>query len=232
MVLRGSTAAVYPLLVDAAPDRRDVDSRLVDAALAVLTEHGLAGLTLARVADALGGSRMTLHRRGVTRDGLVQRVSLRAAAEYQQAIWPALTSSGTAEQRLDQALRATCQVADRYAKLLTGLYADDGGIFHDVEKAAEDERSAAVATRSVFVEPLARLLRDGERDGTLAAPDPDETATVLFNQVGWTYLALREGQRWEPARAAEAVVRSAMASVRPPLPRPPDHTGTTCGGDP
>ena len=183
--------------------------------MAVLAEHGLAGLTLARVADALGGSRMTLHRRGVTRESLVQSVSLLAAQEYQQSIWPALTSAGTAEQRLEQALRATCEVADKYAKLLTGLYADDGGIFHDVETAGDDERSTAVATRSVFVEPLARLLRDGEQDGTLTAADPDETATVLFNQVGWTYLSLREGQRWEPSRAADVVVRSAMASVRP-----------------
>lgn len=193
---------------------RDFDGRLLEAAMSVLAEHGLAGLTLARVAETLGGSRMTLHRRGVTREGLVQSVSLLAAQEYQQAIWPALTSSGTAAERLQQGLYAICRVADTYAKLLTGLYADDGGIFHDVETAGDDERSAAVATRSVFVEPLARLLRDGEQDGTLTAADPDETATVLFNQVGWTYLSLREGQRWEPSRAAEVVVRSAMASVR------------------
>lgn len=197
----------------ATDDRPGFEDRLVAAAMTVLAEHGLAGLTLARVAEALGGSRMTLHRRGVTHEGLVQRVSLLAAQEYQQAIWPALTSAGTAEQRLEQALRATCQVADTYAKLLIGLYADDGGIFHDVETAGDDERSAAVATRSVFVEPLARLLRDGEQDGTLIAADPDETATVLFNQVGWTYLSLRQGQRWEPSRAADVVVRNAMASV-------------------
>lgn len=194
---------------------RDFDNRLLVATMAVLTEHGLAGLTLARVAEALGGSRMTLHRRGVTRESLTQGVSLLAAQEYQQAIWPALISPGTAKERLDQALRATCEVADRYAKLLIGLFADDGGIFHDVDAAGDDEQSGAVATRSVFVEPLARLLRDGEQDGTLTAADPDETATVLFNQVGWTYLSLREGQRWEPSRAADVVVRSAMASVTP-----------------
>ena len=198
-----------------ADDRRDFDDRLLAAAMVVLAQHGLAGLTLARVSVALGGSRMTLHRRGVTREGLVQRVSLLAAQEYQQAIWPALTSAGTAVQRLEQALRATCAVADKYAKLLIGLYADDGGIFHDVETAADEEHSAAMATRSVFVEPLARLLRDGEQDGTLSTADPDEAATVLFNQVGWTYLSLREGQRWEPTRAADVVVRSAMASVTP-----------------
>lgn len=193
--------------------RPEFDARLLEAAIAVLAEHGLAGLTLARVAEGLGGSRMTLHRRGITREQIIERVALLAAQEYQQAMWPAMTGAGTAAQRLEQALRATCGVADRHAKLLIGLYSDDGGIFHDVEAAEPDEQAAAVATRSVFVEPIARLLRDGAQDGTLSCSDPDETATVLFNQVGWTYLALSEGQRWAPARAAEVVVRNALACV-------------------
>lgn len=195
--------------------RPDFEARLQKAAMAVLTEHGLSGMTLLRVAEALGGSRMTLHRRGISRDNIIERLALVAAQEYQQAIWPALTGAGAADQRLEQALRATCEVADRHAKLLIGLYADDGGIFHDVEAAQPDEHDAAVATRAVFVEPLARLLRDGQRDGTLGCEDPDEMATVLFNQVGWTYLALRQGQRWPQQRAVDVVVRNAIACVAP-----------------
>ena len=196
-----------------AEDRPEFDARLLEAAAAVLAEHGLAGLTLVRLAEALGGSRMTLHRRGITREDVVARLSLLAVQEYQQAVWPALTGSGPARDRLAQALRATCTVADKHAKLLVGLYADDGGIFHDVDAADPDEQAAALATRAVFVEPLARLLRDGAHDGTLDCTDPDEMATVLFNQVGWTYLALREGQRWQPQRAADAVVSNALAAV-------------------
>ncbi len=72
-----------------------------------------------------------------------------------------------------------------------------------------------MATRSVFVDPLARLLRDGgELDGTLVQFDDfDQTATVLFNQVGWTYLALRVGQRWSHESAEEAVVAMALAAL-------------------
>lgn len=193
--------------------RPEFDARLLDAAMAVLAEHGLAGLTLARVAKGLGGSRMTLHRRGITREQIIERLALMAAQEYQQAIWPAMTGAGTAAQRLEQALRATCSVADRHAKLLIGLYADDGGIFHDVDAAEPDEHAAAIATRAVFIEPIARLLRDGAQDGTLDCDDPDVTATVLFNQVGWTYLALAEGQRWAAARATDTVVSNALACV-------------------
>lgn len=76
-----------------------------------------------------------------------------------------------------------------------------------------------MATRAVFVEPLARLLHDGLLDGTLVElPDIAETATVVFNQVGWTYLSLRVGQRWSQEHAEDAVVTLAMASVVAPGP--------------
>jgi AcrR family transcriptional regulator len=189
------------------------DARLVAAALAVLQEHGLPGLTLGRLAERLGGSRMTLHRRGVTREDVVARLAGVAAEEYREAVRPALMSSDTAATRLERALAATCEVADKYSQLLVGLYADDGGIFHDTGTAEPAQADGAVATRGVFVEPLSQLLRDGQEDGSLVCDDPGLTATVLFNQVGWTFLALRHGQRWEAAAATAAVVASAMASV-------------------
>lgn len=99
--------------------------------------------------------------------------------------------------------------------LLVGLFAEDGGIFHEPDQSTgTEDGDRALATRGVFVEPLARLLRDGALDGTLVRlPDIDQTATVLFNQVGWTYLALRVGQRWSREHAEDAVVTLAMASV-------------------
>lgn len=198
--------------------RPDFDARLLAASIAVVQQHGLAGLTTARLAAALGGSRMTLHRRGITREVVIRRLAHLAAEEYQRSVWPALTGRASAADRLVDALQATCQVADRYAKLLVGLYADDGGIFHatDSSISAPADHQAAIATRQVFVEPLARILRDGALDGTLTVADPDETATVLFNQVGWTYLALREGQRWDPAHAREVVVGMAVRAVHSP----------------
>jgi AcrR family transcriptional regulator len=203
----------------------DFDARLVTAALSVLEEHGLAGLTLGRLAERLGGSRMTLHRRGITRDAVVARLAALAAQEYGTAVSPALTSSDLAAARLERALGATCEVADAYSQLLVGLFADDGGIFHDVDKAEPAARAGAVATREVFIEPLVRLLQDGERDGSLWCQDPETTATVLFNQVGWTFLALRHGQRWDADVARAAVVASAMASVSMSLSRVPAGRG-------
>lgn len=191
-------------------DARPFQERLWEAALDVVTAHGLDGLTMARLAARLGGSRMTLHRHGVTREGVIGLLAARAAEEYQRAVWPALTAAGTGRQRLEQALRSICVVADRYAPMLVGLYTDDAGIFHDMATARQEGPGSATSTRNVFVDPLARLLRDGAADGTLRATDPDVTATVLFNQVGWTFLALRAGQRWPGDRATDAVLDLAL----------------------
>lgn len=202
-----------------------LESRVTEAALALLADEGLAGLSTASLARRLGASRMTLHRNSITRERVVELLSLRAAGEYQQAIWPTLVARGSGHDRLERALRGTCQVADLWRHLLVGLFAEDGGIFHEPGQSSGEEADLAMATREVFVAPLARLLRDGALDGSVVElPDVDETATVLFNQVGWTYLALRVGQRWPQQRAEDAVVTLAMAAVA--APRSPDPAGT------
>ena len=62
-----------------------------------------------------------------------------------------------------------------------------------------------------MTEPVERLLRDGAADGSLqAVDDPAETATVLFNLVGWTYRHLRRGHGWEPERARRGVLTIAL----------------------
>jgi len=48
---------------------------------------------------------------------------------------------------------------------------------------------------ALFTDPLKRLLRDGTAEGSLRRVDPVETATVLFNMAGWTYVHLRTGHR-------------------------------------
>ncbi|MEU0467035.1 helix-turn-helix domain-containing protein [Amycolatopsis sp. NPDC006131] len=190
------------------------ETRITEAALELLAEDGMAGLTVASIARRLGASRMTLHRKGITRERMIELLSHRAAEEYQRAVWPTLVSSGTGFERLDRALRSTCRVADPWRHLLVGLFAEDGGIFHEPDQATAEERDRAVATRAVFVEPLARLLQDGALDGSLLeVDDVEETATVLFNQVGWTYLALRVGQRWSQQRAESSVVSLALAAL-------------------
>jgi AcrR family transcriptional regulator len=175
---------------------------LLDAAARAFERHGYDGATLERIAAEAGVTRMTLHRRGITKDALLEQLAERATAAYRDALWPALTARGSARERLELALAALCESAEQNLALLVTLGAQRDRVFH------EDDREAL--TRSVFTEPLERILRDGAEDGSLRPIDPVEGATVAFNLVGWTYIHLRTGHGWKPARARRATVDVAL----------------------
>ena len=183
------------------------DDPLLDATRRALAKFGYVGATAERIASEAGLSRVTLHRRGLTKDVLVDQLADEAVERYRERMWPALTSSGSARERLTSALHSLCEVAEENMQLLLALQARSDAIFHD---AAPD---GPVATRSVFTEPLERLLIDGVADGTLRDGDPAEKATLLFNLVGWTYIHLRTGHRWEADQARKAVVDLALNGV-------------------
>ena len=190
------------------------DPEILEAAKRAFTAHGYTGATIERIAAEAGVSRVTLHRRGVSKDGLLAELVARATEDYRRAMWPALTADGSAAERLSLALEALCVSAEEHMALLVALRAQSDGIFH------RDEDEAM--TRTVFTEPLEKLLRDGAADGSLRVDDALETATVLFNLVGWTYIHLRTGHGWRPERARKATLDPVLYGVlatRPPTPR-------------
>jgi AcrR family transcriptional regulator len=182
-----------------------VDDALLDATRRTLAEHGYAGATLERIAQAAGLSRVTLHRRGIGKDALLAELTARATEDYRRALWPALTGEGTGAERLGQALAALCERAEAQLPLLVALRAQSDAIFHTTDEEP--------LTRTVFTEPLERILRDGASDGTLRVDDPVAQATLLFNLVGQTYVHLRTGHRWAPERARHAVLDTALHGV-------------------
>lgn len=183
-----------------------VDSHTLAAARRTLLAHGLAGMTMQRVAEQAGLSRVTLHRRGVTRDTILEALAVEGVDAYRRALWPVLTSPEPARVRLELALRALIQEAEANLEVLVALRSISDAIFHEDPGAADGE----ALTRDVFTEPLERILADGGADGTLVVRDARISATVLFNLVGWTYVHLRTGHRWSAERAATEVLHAAL----------------------
>ena len=179
---------------------------VLEAARRVFERHGYAGATLERIAQQAGVSRVTLHRRGMTKDSLLGELVATSTEDYRRSIWPALTGEGTGFERLQRALEALCASAEAHLPLLVALRAQSDAVFH-----AEDEGEAL--TRTIFTEPLERLLRDGAADGSLRDVDPVETATVLFNLVGLTYMHLRSGHGWSQERATRTTLGLALHGV-------------------
>ena len=188
----------------------DVPPHIVEAARHVLAEDGLAAATLERISTEAGVSRMTLHRRGVSKADILRAIAEDLERDYRDSMWPALVARGSGRARLELALDALCEVTERNLALLSALStASRAAIYH----ADEDDVGDGALTRDVFVEPLERLLLDGAADGTLRLIDPTETATVLFNVIGHTYTHLRADHRWDRERARAGVVGLVLGGV-------------------
>jgi AcrR family transcriptional regulator len=188
-----------------------VDDALLTGAHRAIERWGYQQATLERIATEAGVSRMTLHRRGVTREGLLAALAERLETAYRAAMWPALTARGSGRERLEAALAGYCEAVEANLEVLAALAeADHNAIFHD--------EGARGLSRPGFTEPIRRLLQDGVADGSLVAPDPDESATLLLNLVGWTYRHLRRGHGWSAERARDGVLKIALDGVaaRPP----------------
>ncbi len=166
-------------------------------------------VSLEELAQAAGISRMTLHRRGVGRDEILQALGDLLESEHSQAALPALTSLAPAPERLAMALKAKLAVDERYLGLMEALQNQLPAIYHE-------QGDGEVLTRGPFTDGIKRILQDGASEGTLAPQENlDDAATLIFNACGWTYREMRNGHRWPPAKAADQVVDLLLNGLRP-----------------
>ena len=149
---------------------------------------------------------MTLHRKGATREAILEGLREQFETAYRERLWPFLTAGGSGRTRLEGALGELCSINEDNLDLLDALGRRAEAIFHE-------PGDGAVATRPPFTEAVARLLRDGGLDGSLSPGDPDEDATVLVNLVNHTYRHMRLGHRWPAERARDGVVRLVLDGV-------------------
>lgn len=192
--------------VDTVPDD------LVAAVEQVLESHGWAGATAELIAEAAGLNRVTLYRRGLTKERLLAAAAVAAASEFQQATLVALTHPGTARERLEILLDTLYALADGHLALIAGLYDGPTAMFH---LGIDPKHDAQAITRFEYTQPFERILRDGIHDRSLVSDSPDEDAELLFNTAAWTYVHLRRSHGWSAERARSAVTRISMGHLLP-----------------
>lgn len=188
-----------------------VDEELLDATAAVLTERGFDGVSLERVAERAGLSRVTLWRRGISTETLVTGLLQRLADDYQAAFWPILDSPGSGLERLSACLQALFAVADRHLDLL----AVSDEVFHwAAERCRFPEGSRG------FMVPFVGALRLGAEDGSMSYEGrAEDAADVVFNTACWGYVHLRARHGLARARARSQVGRLLLHGIGPGRPR-------------
>jgi AcrR family transcriptional regulator len=165
-----------------------VDETLRAATVAVLAEYGWEGVTLERVAERVGRSRVTLWRQGLTVEGLLNALLDELAEDYRDTMWPVLTATGTGRELLVRSLNALFDVIDRHVPLM--LSSDL--VFH-----REQERNGSVS----FIDPFERFLREGEADGSLHPGGRiSDVAEVLMVAAAFTYVHMRGRHHWSRSR--------------------------------
>ncbi len=188
-----------------------MSDQLVHAVSSVVDEHGWAGTTAELIARAAGVNRTTLYRKGFTTEGLLARAAAAVAEAFQAAALAPLTQTGSAHERMLALLDALYDLADQHLGLVAGLYDGPTAMFHMGLGGTDD----TVLTRFEYTEPFARLLLDGNADGTLRSDDPEQDAELIFNTAGWTYVHFRRSHRWPATKAREAVTRLTLAAFAP-----------------
>ncbi len=166
-------------------------------------------LALEDLARSAGLSRMTLHRRGISREDILSSLAELLEREHQEAALPALTSLAPAPERLRLALLSICDVDERYLGLMEALDIHLAEIYHEPGE-------GQVLTRGPFVQRDPPDTPGWHRRGSLSScrGDVDETATLLFNATGWTYRHMRSGHRWPADKARAQVADLLVAGMR------------------
>jgi AcrR family transcriptional regulator len=178
-----------------------VDETLHTATIGVLAEHGWSGVTLERVAEKAGRSRVTLWRQGQTEETLLSSLLDALAADYRDTMWPVLAASGTGREGLIRALEALFDVIDRHLPLM--LSSDL--VFHQ-----EQARNGPVS----FLDPFERFLREGEADGTLHPHGRiSDVAEVLMVSAALTYVHMRGRHHWSRSRARRLTLDLVLRGV-------------------
>lgn len=187
---------------------QSVSAAVLQAARNLANRQELGEASMADIAAEAGVTRVTLYRRGETRPAILAALREELAREERDLLVPIVLGDGDARGRLSALLTALCEITDSRIDVLAGL--DNvtlNAIYH--------EPGEGSLTRSEFIDPLVRLLRDGAVDGTLRSlADPLETATALYTQVTYSYTHLRREHGWSAERATLHVVDLAEHGVR------------------
>lgn len=175
------------------------EPKLIAAARKAVEKYGYAGLTLERIAAEADVSRVTLHRRGHSKDEIFNALVVQVREEHRDALWPALTASGDGAGRLRLAVAKVCDMCERDLLVLLALRAH-------LDAAAHGADGPEPHTTLIVAEPFQVLARDGIADGSLRGGDPEVLGALLVSWAGWTYVHLRTAFGWKQRRARSAVV--------------------------
>jgi AcrR family transcriptional regulator len=152
--------------------------QIVAAALALISERGPRGFSLAAVARHLGLVPSALYRHFRNKEEIIEAVLEFAGARL-------LANARAAEQESPDALEQLQSIALLHARFIRENHAIPHIVFSEVLAAGHPERKAQLARLvRAYLEAIADIVRRGQRDGVIRTDvDPASAAVLLLGLV-------------------------------------------------
>ncbi|MFD6893862.1 TetR/AcrR family transcriptional regulator [Rhodococcus sp. NPDC060086] len=188
---------------------------IASAAVALLTEHGYQGLSIAAVAEQAGVATGTVYRHFTDKSDLMIRVFREQCRREVDAV-EAVASAGSAAERVVRVVETFASRALRKPTLAYALLAEP------VDAAVDAER---LVFRRAFAGAFADAIRHGVTTGELPPQDPELVAAALVGAVGEVLTGpLRAGVASTTTTVPDLVTLALRASGAGPIP-PHRHEG-------
>ncbi|MFC4905890.1 TetR/AcrR family transcriptional regulator [Actinomadura gamaensis] len=142
-------------LLEAAPDPDDLDTRILDAALAEFETYGLRRVSVEDVARRAGVARTTIYRRFTNKEQLLQAVNLREVRRFLTAISDATESRGNAVDAVVEGFVVGLAAA-RSHPLITRVLQSEPEVF--VRQLGMNGAAVLLAARDILAARLRRAL--------------------------------------------------------------------------
>ncbi len=190
--------------MDASLETGSSEDRIIGAALALINEHGLGGVTMSGIAEAAGVARQTLYNHYPNIDSIVATAITRHNRDSIELLESALATADSLEGKLDQLVRHVVSVGAHAGHHLDIQYALAAG---------------TRATLSEYGEMISAHIRDilaeGIESGEFRADLVPEWDTVLVQHLLSGISALAVRAPGDAARIAATGSRSILACLLP-----------------
>lgn len=202
-------------------------ARQIYAAAEPIADHGLDHTKIDDIADATGVPKATLYYHFAGKEEILSFLFAEMLSLVEGEVAVAAAAPGSACDRLTAVVKAQVKAMFDHPAVCRALLGEFGR--------ASSLPEIAAAIRNAFHIPIERLLRDGERDGSLRhLENPADAATAVFGAVTFNALNhLVEHDQDDPQAVASAALdvlitglRNAGSAATDPAPRATRH-GTT-----
>jgi TetR/AcrR family transcriptional regulator, cholesterol catabolism regulator len=183
---------------------------IIEAAAELFGTQGYHATTIRQVADAAGILSGSLYAHIKSKEDLLYEIAILDAEDFIDTLGPIAESDEPAAERLREGLRAHLELVSRYGQQAR-LF-----LLEVKEIETPERREHVVRLRDEYEALWARILENGQQEGTFADVDVGMARIAIMSVANWAYLWLDPKGRLTPADVADRFSRILLEGLLKP----------------